>query len=83
MRKTNYWGTLFYNGVVIGIWPAAALAYILTFDVLHLPYLIVFAAIFALGWVVFVLAIMLLYHKLIVPRRRRKPQRQQKKAALH
>jgi hypothetical protein len=41
MRKANYWGTLFYNGFVIGIWPAAALAYILTYYVFRIPLLLV------------------------------------------
>ena len=76
MRKANYWGRLFYNGVVIGVWPAAALAYILTIYVIHPPQFIVFVATFVLGMIVFVPAIMLLYHKLVVPRRRKaQPQR--------
>lgn len=75
MRKANYWTRLVYNGVVIGIWPAAALAYIVTFYVSHRPLVSVFLSAFLLGLMIFIPAIALLYHKLVIPRRHRKPQR--------
>ncbi len=58
MYKANYWLTVAYNGIVIGIWPAAGLAFLLT-NILggglgvFLPLLLGFLAIFAfgIGWI--------------------------------
>jgi hypothetical protein len=68
MYKANYWLTVAYNGLVIGIWPAAGLAFLLTSILgmgqgLFLPLLLGLLAVFALciGWI---------YHTRIWRRRR-------------
>ncbi len=71
MRRypANYWVTLFYNGVVIGIWPAAAIAYILPFRQHSLAG---FVTTLYFAMCVLVPSVMWLYHKVIWPRRTRR-----------
>lgn len=69
MRKTTYWTRLVYNGVVLGIWPAGALAFI---SAKYAPNIVVFLAILIFSWAIFMLAFVGLYHYVIVPRRRRR-----------
>lgn len=81
MRRywVNYWLTAFYNGVVVGIWPAAAIAFI-TAGVLRT--LSIFPMVF-LGCMAFwVPVIMWMYHTEIWPMRRqrqRQPQQQRQR----
>ncbi len=69
MRQASYWATLFYNGVVLGIWPSAAAAYVMV-TFLHSP--LSFLAAFAVSMWFCVPLIMCLYHVVIVPRRKRR-----------
>jgi hypothetical protein len=67
--RVNYWVTLFFNGVVVGIWPAAAVAAALA---AFLHNLSSFIAFFLVCMVLFVPGIMWLYHAAIWPRRKRR-----------
>ncbi len=71
MREARYWLTLFYNGVVIGIWPSAAAAYVM---VTYLHSTLSFVPAFAVCMWFCIPIIVCLYHFLIVPRRKRRKQ---------
>ncbi|HEX2350911.1 MAG TPA: hypothetical protein VHI51_20945 [Ktedonobacterales bacterium] len=71
MRRANYWGTAFYNGIVLGIWPAGGLAFLFA-ALLHTQ--MSFLAGFVFGLCVFVPFFMWLYHAIVWPRRRRNGQ---------
>lgn len=70
MLKANYWASLFFNGIVLGIYPAAALAMIVSHYPLDHGTAEAFITVFVINLLGFVLIIMCLYHYIIVPRRR-------------
>ncbi len=69
--RANYWVTLFYNGVVCGIWPAAGVAYIAA---VRLDTRASFLPIFVLSMCLWIPFFMWIFHAFIWRRRlRRKP----------